>query len=380
MNIINDEKSKEIFKILNISFNQDNSCFSIGTEKGFMVYQTYPLKNNYERKMDGGIKQAEMYYRTNLLALIGGGDIPKFNPKKLVMWDDYQNKMISEIKFFSNLKNVKLSNDKIFAICEKNIYIFDLKTFENLEIIETRENPKGLFGISNELKKVVIAYPEKIDKDNKENTYKINIVIKNYNKDPEVKIQTKEDSITYIALNNDGTLLAYSNEKGTIIRIHSCINGNLLNEFYRGKDKAEINYICFDRLSKFLAITSDRGTLHIWSMSSVIEKLKDLGYKEDIKENKDEQEILDNEENKIEDEEGLFEKEKLPKNKKVMFGQTEKSFAQIRINSNKSICSFQKNSIIVVVTYEGMYYQAQLDKNGGNCKIIFEDSLLNLKK
>ena len=71
----------------------------------------------------------------------------------------------------------------------------------------------------------------------------------------------------------------------------------------------------------------------------------------------------------------------LPKNKKVMFKQTEKSFAQIRINPNKSICCFQKNNIIIVITYDGMYYQAQLDtKNGGNCKIIFQESLYNLKK
>ena len=44
-----------------------------------------------------------------------------------------------------------------------------------------------------------------------------------------------------------------------------------------------------------------------------------------------------------------------------MFGQTEKSFAQVRINSNKSVCSFQRNNINVVITYDGMYYHAQLD-------------------
>ena len=131
--------------------------------------------------MDGGIKQAEMLYRTNLLALIGGGDLPKFNPKKLVLWDDYQNKMVSEIKFFSSLKNVKLKKDKIFAICDKNIYVFDLKTLENLEIISTKENPKGLFGINNDDNKTIIAYLEKNDKDNKEyinKHYKINFISK----------------------------------------------------------------------------------------------------------------------------------------------------------------------------------------------------------
>ena len=376
MNVINENK---IDKILNISFNQDNSCFSIGLENGFMVYGTYPIKNQYKRNMDGGIKQAEMLYRTNLLALIGGGDIPKFNSKKVVLWDDYQNKMVSEIKFFSSLKNVKLKKDKIFAICDKNIYVFDLKTLENLEIIDTKENPKGLFGINNDENKTIIAYLEKNDKDNKEDINKYYITVKNYNKESSIKILAQEDTISYISLNYDGSLIATSNEKGTLIRIHSCINGNLLAQFYRGKEKAEINYICFDKLSNFLAVTSDRGTIHIWSMAGVIEKIE----KEDnnknnefSNDNKDERKN----ENKNNDEREATKVENLPRNKKVMFGQNEKSFAQMRINSNKSICSFQDNNIIVVITYDGMYYQAQLDtKIGGNCKIIFQDSLNNLK-
>jgi WD40 repeat protein len=374
MNTIIENK---INKILNISFNQDSSCFSIGIENGFMVYGTYPIKNQYERKMDGGIKQAEMLYRTNLLALIGGGDIPKFNPKKLVLWDDYQNKMVSEIKFFSNLKNVKLKKDKIFAICDKTIYVFDFKTLENLEIINTKENPKGLFGINNDENSTIIAYLEKNDKENKENINKHYITVKNYNKGNSLKIFAQEDTISYIALNNDGSLLATSNEKGTLIKLHSCINGNLLAQFYRGKDKAEINYICFDKLSNFLAVTSDRGTIHIWSLGGVIEKLKEIGGDEKIEDKK-----IEDHENKINDEretEKDINLENLPRNKKVMFSQNEKSFAQIRINSNKSICSFQKNNIIVAISYDGMYYQAQLDtKNGGNCKIIFQDSLNNL--
>ena len=400
MNKINDDKND--MKILSISFNQDNSCFSVGTEDGFMIFETYPFKNQYKRKMDGGIKQAEMLYRTNLLALIGGGDVPKFNPKKVVIWDDYQNKMASEIKLFSNLKNVKLKRDKIFAISDKCIYVFDLKTFENLEIIETRDNPKGLFGINSDPNKTIIAYMEKSDKDNKETINKYYINIKNYDKNSSFPFLVQDDQISYISLNNDGTLLATSNEKGNLIKIHSCINGNLLSQFYRGKDKAEINYICFDNLSNFLAVSSDKGTIHIWSLGGVLDKLKiirnDKSYKiiqdnkeEDKKENeKSEEKNLIPENNEISNENKIIINEErdsekidvvLPRNKKAIFSQNEKSFAQIRINSNKSVCSFQKNNIIVVITYDGKYYQAQLDTNkGGNCQIIAQDSLNNIKQ
>ena len=388
MSKIKEDKNDKNNKILNISFNQDNSCFSIGKENGFIVYETFPLKNQYEKKMDGGIKIAEMYYKTNVLALIGGGENPKYNPKKLNIWDDSQNKIASEIKFFSILRNVKLKKDKIYAICDKNIYVFDLKTFENLEIIPTRENSKGLFSICGDPNKEIIAYIEKADKENKQNFNKYFVMIKNYNKNTSFPIFALEEPISYISLNYDGTLLAVSNEKGTQINIHSCTNGNILAQFYRGKDKAEINHICFDKFSNFLAVSSAKGTVHIWSLGGVFEKLKVIEKDNLIQNEPNKKEIEKDEDNKINLEQEKDDEEKennlkeaLPKNKKVLFKQTEKSFAQIRVNPNKCICCFQKNNIIIVVSYDGSYYQAQLDtKNGGNCKIIFQESLYNLKK
>jgi len=388
MSIQTEDKKDKNNKILHISFNQDNSCFSIGTENGFIIYKTNSPKIHHKTKTDGGIKHPEMYYHTNILGLIGGGELPKFNPKKLIIWDDYEHKVISEIKFFSNLKNVKIRKDRIFAICDKNIYVFDMQTFENLEIINTRENSKGLFGINDYEYKIIIAYLGVFDN---ENNHKGSVTIKNYERQKEIQVIAQDDSITYLSLNHEGTLLATSNEKGTIIKIHSCVNGDLLSQFKRGKEKAEIHCICFDKFSNFLAVTSDRGTIHIWSLGDVTEKIKNIKEKEeedvkkidqDIEEDDDRFGDVDSNENKI----NIIEEKKddieindlndLPKNKKTIFGQLEKSFAQIRINTNNSICCFLKKYIIAVITYEGIYYQAQLDtKIGGNCKIILQESL-----
>ena len=142
--------------------------------------------------------------------------MPKFNPKKLIIWDDYEHKVISEIKFFSNLKTVKIRKDRIFAICDKNIYAFDMQTFENIEIINTRqtfenieiintrENPKGLFGINGYEYKIIIAYLGAYDS---ENNHKGSVTIKNYERQKGIQIIAQEDSITYLSLNHEGTLL-----------------------------------------------------------------------------------------------------------------------------------------------------------------------------
>lgn len=108
--------------ILSISFNQDASCFAAGTERGFRIFNTFPYKDNFERGrnfiyiiilvLDGGIGIVEMLYRSNILALVGGGKNPKFTPNKVILWDDHQSKVISELRFNSYVKNVKLKKDK----------------------------------------------------------------------------------------------------------------------------------------------------------------------------------------------------------------------------------------------------------------------------
>ena len=349
MNNINENN-----KILNISFNQDNSCFSISTEKGCIIYKTFPFKKEHKENFGGGIKITEMYYKSNILALLSGGEYPKFNPKKLIIWDISLNKVVAEINIFNSIKNVKMKKDRIYINNESNIYIFDLKTLENIEIIQTFENPKGLFSTNSDENNDVIAFlGEPKEKDNNKKYVYVNI--KDYGKSLEKSINTREEMVSYISLNNTGNLVAIANDKGNVIKIYNCANEDLLGEYYRGKEKAEINYICFDKLSNYFAVTSDRGTIHIWSLKKILHKLSNKNNEND-KNKSEENKII----NKYDD---------LPENQKRIFSHNEKSFAKIKANSKKSICSFQENNSIVVLTYEGMYYQYNLDtKNGGNCQ------------
>jgi hypothetical protein len=106
-------------QMLCMTFNQDNSCFAVGTERGFQIYNTYPFKDKFERGtnnltlvLEGGIGIVEMLGRTNILALVGGGKTAKYAPNKVIIWDDYQTKVISELRFTSYVKNVKMKRDK----------------------------------------------------------------------------------------------------------------------------------------------------------------------------------------------------------------------------------------------------------------------------
>jgi WD repeat-containing protein 45 len=69
-----------------------------------------------------------------------------------------------------------------------------------------------------------------------------------------------------MCLNYQGTLLATASEKGTLIRIFSTKSGTPLQELRRGAEKADIKSICFDMGSQWLACSSDRSTIHIFTV------------------------------------------------------------------------------------------------------------------
>jgi len=80
-------------EILYCNFNQDQSCFAIGTQSGFKIFQTNPFKESFFRDLGGGIGIVEMLFKCNILALVGGGQNPKFPTNKVIIWDDHQIKL-----------------------------------------------------------------------------------------------------------------------------------------------------------------------------------------------------------------------------------------------------------------------------------------------
>ena len=301
--------------------------------------------------MDYEVTMVVMLYRTNILALVGSDNNMNNKRSKLIIWDDCQKKPLSELKFNQNIMNVKLRKDKIVVVCRDKIYVFNLSNFKNIDIIETGDNSHGIVGISYEPDQTLLAYPDK---------ERGKVRIKNYEKSSVFYINAHENNIAYIALSYNGSLLATASEQGTLIRIFNTDNGNLLQEVRRGKDKADIKYICFEPNYRFIAATSNKGTIHIWSLANTLKNLNRIGDNENT--------IIENKTS------GL---KWLPHFLGGEFFNSEWSFAQVRITVNRSICCFGADNTIIVVSTDGKYYKAQIDlEKGGECKIIQEEQLI----
>ena len=86
-----------------------------------------------------------MLDKSNILALVGGGEYPKFSINKITIWDDHQGKIISQIRFNSEVIKVKIRKDTIIGVLQEKIYILNIATLETIDILETYNNPNGIF-------------------------------------------------------------------------------------------------------------------------------------------------------------------------------------------------------------------------------------------
>ena len=325
--------------------------------------------------LDGGIRIVEMLYRSNIIALVGGGVLPTYMSSKLMIWDDNKTKIISEFKFTTQVKNVKLRQERIFVVLEQKIFVFDFKTFQQVDTIDTSDNPNGIFALNTDPTITIIAYPADMGTTTDEVVGYVKV--KSYETNINALIRAHQSKIGCLTLNHNGTLLATASEKGTIIRIFETSSGVFLQDVRRGSDKTIIHHMCFSRNSLLLAATSNKGTVHIWSVKESKDKLLQSN-------NNNSNSNSDNNNNVPQNKVSMF--KGLPYFISGGFFKSEWSFAQVRIDdtTTKAICCFTEEdncNYIVIVTQGGWYYKARIDMvNGGKCLIVKKESLSEASK
>jgi WD40 repeat protein len=348
----------------------------MGTENGFKIFNTYPFNQGYEKNLSGGIAKCELSYRSNYLALIGGGICPKFSNKKVILYNDEKDSIESEFKFTTPVLNVKLKKFLIFIVCEKKIFVFNIENSQNIDCLETSTNKNGIIAINGDPQKTIMACPIEFNENDLDKGY---ISIKNYKNNKCFPFLAQDDKISYMVMDYYGLLLATANEKGTIIRIHSCKDGTLLQECKRGKEKAQISYINFDIDYNYMGVSSDRKTIHIWKLDNIIEKkekntispssnIKNVNVEKVYKKCKT---IIDS---------NIDQKEDEIKVKDIKYYKTESSFSKVRMNDTDCIFCFVPNNIMIIISLKGIYYKAKIDVKGGDCPIILEKNIKEIRE
>ncbi|KAI9278410.1 WD40-repeat-containing domain protein [Phascolomyces articulosus] len=270
-------------KILFLNFNQDFSCVSVGTEKGYRMYNCDPFGKCYS-KSDRGASIVEMLFCTSLVALVGVDGQEGFSSRQLQIINTKRQSTICELTFPTTVLAVKMNRRRLIVVLEEQIFLYDISNMKLLHTIDTRPNPTAICALSPSSENCYIAYPSRSSSTSpfapaaNSPTTSSNNPSGYVSGDVEIFdalgiqlvniVQAHKTPISCITMNADGTLLATASEKGTVIRVFSVPDASKVYQFRRGSYPAKIYSMSFNLVSSLLCVSSDTETVHIFKIAT----------------------------------------------------------------------------------------------------------------
>ncbi|KAI5363307.1 Putative WD40/YVTN repeat-like-containing domain superfamily [Septoria linicola] len=259
-----------------VGFNQDHSLLAVATTRGLRVYSTDPFElTNHSYEED--ISLVEQLFSTSLVAMI-------LTPRLLRIVNTkrkQKHSTICELTFHGMVVAVKMNRKRLVVLLEEVAFIYDISNMKMLHQQTSPLNPAGICAISPNSENNFLAIPHyqktaqnpntqptHVPKSVTKETISGDVLLYDLNKMEEVTvIQAHQAPLSYIAINNTGTLMATSSEKGTVIRVFSIPSGKKLYQFRRGSMPARIYCMSFNATSTLLCVSSATETVHIFKLA-----------------------------------------------------------------------------------------------------------------
>ncbi|KAJ6556646.1 WD40 repeat-like protein [Mycena vulgaris] len=263
--------------LLFANFNQDYSCVSVGTRKGYSITNCDPFGRVYTMN-DGGRGIVEMLFCTSLIALVGApSDTPASttSPRKLQIVNTKRQSMICELLFPSSILSVKLNRKTLVIVLETEIYVYDISNMRLLHVIETVANPEAICALSPAADAPYLAYPAPLPSPTlaaaappaPSPTGSGDVMLFSTRALAPVNVlRAHRSPLAILALSGNGQLLATASVKGTVIRVFGVPSCDKLYQFRRGARETHIHSLAFNGAGTLLAAGSERGTVHLWKV------------------------------------------------------------------------------------------------------------------
>ncbi|GAA6007650.1 hypothetical protein JCM11491_003912 [Sporobolomyces phaffii] len=271
--------------ILGVHLNASGTLFGTSTSEGWVVYRTHPLAAVTRRHVaEASLGLVVPIERTNVLVLVGGPPSPLYPPNKVVLWDDKLGLAVAELEFREDVLGVAARRDRLVVALKRRIVVYRLAAPNVYRegSYDTCDNPNGLVALASAPGSTLLAFPGR-------QLGQVQLVrLPPYTRDddsvvprpppsddpnappfPSVSIVVAHTSaLSAIATTPNGSVLATTSKHGTLVRVWDPATSRLVKELRRGTDTADIFGLSFRPDGGAIAVSSDKGTVHVWDLES----------------------------------------------------------------------------------------------------------------
>eukprot|EP00051_Salpingoeca_urceolata_P015938 m.208967 g.208967 ORF g.208967 m.208967 type:complete len:415 (-) comp18543_c1_seq2:62-1306(-) len=248
--------------LLYAGFNQNDSLFVLGTENGYVLYNTEPFREIARRRV-GGVGHVAMLHRSNILGLVGGGHRPLDSNNKVIIWDDAAQQPLAELEFRTPVLSAQFRIDRLVIATQDKVFVYDFpgNPIRLLKTYDTCDNPRGLLAVCPSSSNPVVAMPGR-------QTGHVHVVDvgSETGRAPQM-LKAHEHGLACVALSYTGRLLATASDIGTRICVFDTATKQKLHEFRRGSFAANVLCIRFNHDASLLCASSEH-TIHLFSLKN----------------------------------------------------------------------------------------------------------------
>nr|XP_040255137.1 autophagy-related protein 18a-like [Aegilops tauschii subsp. strangulata] len=258
--------------LVHVAFNQHGTHFVAATATGFYVFSCHPLERVMRRLGSDGctfnfnVTSAQLLTRSQLaVATRRPNDVSGAVDDHVI---DFWNGMCKPKDARTNtvrspcgaVGGFRLRGDHMLVAGEGTATLFDGVHWE--KEVTTGPNPLGLCAMEEPNGPATLVYALPLPEAG-------SVQVRRRGRAGSVSVRAHGSGVACLALSRDGRLLATAGSRGTLLRIFSTADGTKLQELRRGIDRADIHCVAFSLESQWLAVSSDKGTVHVFPVASV---------------------------------------------------------------------------------------------------------------
>lgn len=259
-------------EILHAGFNQDGTCFALGTRRGFMIFCAVS-RQLLHREDCGAVRLVEMLFRTSLVAFSGIGA----EAAKLTMWNTKDRGTICELSFSSEVCAVRMNPRRLIVLLRPKVHVFDLLTMKSLHVVDRCPSPRvdpALGWLCPDPERGFLATPiadagsatvaQAGSTQGGGSGAGIAAVLDTHTLRAVGAVVAHKSPLQALCLNPTGQFMASASSKGTVVRVFAVPSLELLHELRRGTSPCRIFGLNFSRDSALICASAASGTVHVF--------------------------------------------------------------------------------------------------------------------